>query len=134
MFRCANEECIPYWWKCDGTPDCSDASDEVECHQGHDDHDEEAVTEESSIGDPATPSPHAVGGCRDNMFRCNDGECIYQAWVCDSDLDCNSGEDESELLCANWTVCGANDFRCELSGECVDASRLCNGVEDCIDR
>ena len=31
MFKCSNEQCIPFWWKCDGTPDCSDSSDEVEC-------------------------------------------------------------------------------------------------------
>lgn len=35
MFRCNNEQCIPYWWKCDGSPDCSDRSDELECGQIH---------------------------------------------------------------------------------------------------
>ena len=35
MFRCNNEQCIPYWWKCDGSPDCSDKSDELECGQTH---------------------------------------------------------------------------------------------------
>ena len=31
MFRCSNDQCIPYWWKCDGSPDCADKSDELEC-------------------------------------------------------------------------------------------------------
>ena len=31
MFRCNNDQCIPYWWKCDGSPDCADKSDELEC-------------------------------------------------------------------------------------------------------
>ena len=35
MFRCNNEQCIPYWWKCDGSPDCADRSDELECGQIH---------------------------------------------------------------------------------------------------
>jgi Low-density lipoprotein receptor domain class A len=35
MFRCNNEQCIPYWWKCDGSPDCADKSDELECGQIH---------------------------------------------------------------------------------------------------
>ena len=36
MFKCLNEQCIPFWWKCDGTEDCGDASDELECPPGDD--------------------------------------------------------------------------------------------------
>ena len=140
MFKCANEECIPYWWKCDGTPDCSDASDEMECHHieghegGYDDDDSYEDDDDDGGGEPQTPSPTAVGGCGENRFRCNDGECIWQAWVCDGEKDCDGGEEEDATLCAGWANCTNNDFRCELSGECVDASRLCNGVDDCVDK
>ena len=30
-FFCKNNECIPKPWSCDGTPDCSDDSDEQNC-------------------------------------------------------------------------------------------------------
>ena len=34
MFKCvSNGQCIPYWWKCDQSSDCPDASDELECGQ-----------------------------------------------------------------------------------------------------
>ena len=29
QFQCNNAVCIPITWQCDGTPDCSDASDET---------------------------------------------------------------------------------------------------------
>ena len=28
-------------------------------------------------------------------FTCNDGECIYNGWLCDGDNDCSDGEDEA---------------------------------------
>ena len=28
-------------------------------------------------------------------FTCNDGECIYNRWLCDGDNDCSDGEDEA---------------------------------------
>ena len=32
--------------------------------------------------------------CTSSQFRCNDGRCIPQYYKCDSDWDCDNGEDE----------------------------------------
>ena len=32
-------------------------------------------------------------------FKCNDGECIPDNWVCDDEEDCPSGEDEEPGSC-----------------------------------
>ena len=85
MFKCATEQCIPYWWKCDGVADCDDASDEEQCgHEMEDVHDDDV--------EPVSPS---VQGCEAGKFQCNSGDCIWAAWVCDGEHDCSEGEDEN---------------------------------------
>lgn len=41
-----------------------------------------------------------------------------------------SGEDERDC---NFRPCAADQFRC-ISGECIDRSKVCNGLVDCISR
>ncbi|KAK2108849.1 hypothetical protein P7K49_014014 [Saguinus oedipus] len=67
-FRCRNGHCIPKDWRCDGTKDCLDDSDEIGCA-------------------PVT--------CQQGYFKCHsDGQCIPNSWVCDQDQDCDDGSDE----------------------------------------
>jgi len=76
-WQCNSSQCIPLRWRCDGSFDCTDRSDEVGCPPGH-------------------IAPHDM--CHLNgEFRClGSNQCIHQSWVCDSDPDCEDGSDEAD--------------------------------------
>eukprot|EP00092_Neocalanus_flemingeri_P022770 GFUD01024690.1.p1 GENE.GFUD01024690.1~~GFUD01024690.1.p1 ORF type:complete len:2176 (-),score=631.55 GFUD01024690.1:299-6826(-) len=123
MFKCKTEQCVPYWWKCDGVEDCSDGSDEDECGTGH-------TVENTTSGEPVAPP---ILGCPANKFQCHNGDCIWAAWVCDKENDCVEGEDEEEAMCKDKVTCGPGHFQCELSGVCVGLEKVCDGTRDCDD-
>ncbi|XP_063285770.1 low-density lipoprotein receptor-related protein 2 [Pelobates fuscus] len=137
-FRCTNGRCIPESWKCDGTGDCSDNSDEAGCH----------IT------------------CSASEFKCTDGECISSSWQCDNEEDCEDGSDEThctgrtcssqQFTCTNGLCIplayrcdrtkdcldGADEINCNYpvcsqltcaSGACYNTSQKCDGKVDCRD-
>jgi hypothetical protein len=67
MFKCSNEQCIPFWWKCDGTPDCSDASDEIECSAKGSAEDSNGM-DGGRYGDITTPSTLAKSRFKSKAF------------------------------------------------------------------
>lgn len=120
MFMCNNKKCVPYWWKCDSVDDCGDDSDEVGCG--------------GVMTEPLAPyTTEQPSRCREHQFPCYNGECIENAWVCDSFKDCPSGEDE--LHCEHTHMsCRENDqFMCRQDGSCVPLSNICNGIPECPD-
>ncbi|KAK7863063.1 hypothetical protein R5R35_006484 [Gryllus longicercus] len=125
MFLCSNERCIPYWWKCDGVDDCGDSSDELGCG--------EMTTEPTTTSGPTncttTIAPPARGGCSKNQFRCDSGECIMNAWVCDNMNDCAGGEDERS--CQGVMKCPEEDFMCLPDRVCISSNKVCDKVPDC---
>lgn len=123
MFKCRSEQCVPYWWKCDGVQDCSDGSDEESCGENHD-------VKNTTHVEPVEPS---VIGCPANKFQCHNGDCIWAAWVCDKENDCVEGEDEEEGMCKDKVMCGPGHFQCELSGACINLEKVCDGKRDCDD-
>lgn len=68
-FRCGapDERCIPFYFKCDGEPDCRDGSDELNC--------------------PIRTCPIA-------SFQCNNSRCIQFSQLCDGVNGCQDESDE----------------------------------------
>ncbi|EDO29303.1 predicted protein, partial [Nematostella vectensis] len=71
QFECTSSECIPDVLKCDGSEDCADSSDEINC------------TKRSM--------------CRVDQFECLiEGDCIPLSKHCDGTWDCQHGTDEMD--------------------------------------
>uniref|UniRef100_A0A3B4ZUY4 Low-density lipoprotein receptor-related protein 2-like n=1 Tax=Stegastes partitus TaxID=144197 RepID=A0A3B4ZUY4_9TELE len=103
-FQCTNGQCIDTDWRCDGTKDCTDDSDELNC-----------------------PPP----SCTAQEFKCvTSGECISQGFVCDGEEDCVDGSDE-QRTCGDRT-CSPGQFTCR-EGQCIPGKYKCDRVKDCVD-
>lgn len=122
MFKCSNQKCIPYWWKCDGVNDCGDSSDELGCSP---------VNHTTSTAKPMPPP--MVDKCKPNQFRCDSGLCILKRYVCDGMADCDKGEDEEHCAHDAKKVCGAGKFRCYSDGLCLPLEKRCDKFVNCID-
>uniref|UniRef100_A0A0K2T8A8 EGF-like domain-containing protein n=1 Tax=Lepeophtheirus salmonis TaxID=72036 RepID=A0A0K2T8A8_LEPSM len=106
-FSCdADSSCIPISGVCDDEKDCSDNSDELNCHNEN----------ETCKG-----------------FLCNrDSKCINASKKCDGALDCDDGSDENYCSLSS-TKCGKEEFMCARSGDCIDKANVCDGVVHCSD-
>ncbi|KAK4326780.1 hypothetical protein Pmani_002797 [Petrolisthes manimaculis] len=100
-FTCANGRCIQktWSWKCDGTPDCEDESDEPE-----------------SCGKVTCPNTH---------FQCNNTRCIFHSWLCDGEEDCRDCSDETnpEACGKPGFRCGSEQWQCENINHCINITQ-----------
>ncbi|XP_038044543.1 uncharacterized protein LOC119719240 isoform X2 [Patiria miniata] len=115
-FQCHSGECIPAWQTCNNFPDCEDGSDEyvdLECEDPESKcpvHEKPcrgskhcilrtfecdgfsdclSGTDEQFCNDPNEP-------CPEDYFQCNNGKCIHVFRVCNTIVDCQGGEDETQ--------------------------------------
>ncbi|XP_011184809.1 very low-density lipoprotein receptor [Zeugodacus cucurbitae] len=103
---CNNGECIDQLYWCDGSVQCEDKSDEMDCKKML---------------------------CGDADFKCYYGACIAYNKTCDKEINCLDGSDEWSDICKNVTPCPADKFQCGYGG-CVDLDKKCDGTFDCPDQ
>ncbi|XP_068751456.1 low-density lipoprotein receptor-related protein 1-like isoform X2 [Montipora capricornis] len=107
-FTCHNGNCISKHWRCDGTNDCVDNSDETEF------------------------AGCAGVTCNEKQFKClYTGKCISMDWYCDGDNDCGDPDFSDEANCTSAS-CHSAQFACS-NGRCTPSSWRCDGFDDCGD-
>lgn len=115
QYRCKNGQCIAIARFCDGSVDCTDASDEND----------------------RCPGLHHRPTCPRHHMQCRDGTCVDLRRRCDGRSDCPDGYDEEG--CPGRETprprsCRKEvEFKCIVDDECIDARRVCDGRADCRD-
>ncbi|XP_034949215.1 LOW QUALITY PROTEIN: low-density lipoprotein receptor-related protein 4 [Chelonus insularis] len=147
--------CINLDHRCDGSIDCENGEDEMECEEifearrGN-----ETCRGESKIlcpesglcisqqwlcdgdNDCGDYSDESNCGnkrnCTTDQFECRDKLCIPQLWRCDGEKDCPDYSDEEN--CNGQRQCKPYEFACPyIGGPCILKRFLCDGEDDCAD-
>ena len=89
-YKCDFSYCIPLRYICDGTVDCPNGEDEIDCK------------------DPL-PCP--------GLLKCRLGQCVHPSEVCDGIVHCPLADDERTCLgeCPNGCVCYGRSISCHYS-------------------
>lgn len=90
---CDDGQLITEKMRCNGVPDCADATDERQCPGRFTCTDGFSVAENWTCdGEPDCADESDETLC--TGFTCQDGAIIPPQWVCDGEPDCDDGEDE----------------------------------------
>lgn len=100
-FHCPGSHCVPQRWKCDGDKDCPDGADEgvqAGCSKYPVISSTQLFFCFCFLSLLYTSSCLFLANnktCDDTEFQCQNKQCIPKHFVCDHDLDCRDGSDES---------------------------------------
>ena len=73
---------------------------------------------------------NSANNCRNDEFRCNDGDCISNDYLCDNFQDCSNSEDELPPTCP----CKKDkEFACKDGKQCINIHAKCDKHKDCLD-
>ncbi|XP_062423588.1 MAM and LDL-receptor class A domain-containing protein 1 [Rhea pennata] len=112
QFTCAYvQQCLPLTAKCNGTEDCADGSDEMNCPT-------------------KVPTTASSGLCKQTEFLCPSEGCIPSLLKCDGVPDCQLHEDE---IGCPMQDCFKGSLLCVSTNQCIPVSQRCDGVVDCAD-
>uniref|UniRef100_A0A673MSU7 LDL receptor related protein 8 n=1 Tax=Sinocyclocheilus rhinocerous TaxID=307959 RepID=A0A673MSU7_9TELE len=132
-FACANGQCVPGRWRCDGEPECPDGSDEADatCNQQNESMPDGllAACFRLTCSNICFCSTAVKQTCPPEKFDCG-GKCVSLSWRCDGERDCENGEDEAD--CAAGKSCSAGEFQCR-NHKCLAPVYVCDGDDDCGD-
>lgn len=68
---------------------------------------------------------------RESEWECLDKTCIAEIKLCDGQIDCSDGQDESLEQC--FESCDPElQFQCG-NGKCIDKEKVCDNAIDCLD-
>ncbi|KAF7988304.1 hypothetical protein HCN44_011050 [Aphidius gifuensis] len=156
-YRCDYGACIEKSLRCNGFQDCIDESDEFHCdikepcsnHGYRCFHSLECISLSKTCDgylDCADGSDESTGICASfpcpgSTFQCNYGGCIHLETICDGTYDCIDASDEDISMCTAINCgdkcfaykCKEHEFTCKSEGQCVDSSRVCDGIIQCRD-